>query len=101
MSSLVFPLVPLSQIQDVLGGRQTDSFRAHQGTPEEGCCFSIVYIDGGHTKTLDLIAPNLPIAFLWISGLQALTRQGKCYNKTSHFTYIVDTLLHLFFNWHF
>ena len=83
MSFLVFPLVPLSQIQDVLGGRQTDSFRAHQGTPEEGCCFSIVYIDGGHTKTLDLIAPNLPIAFLWISGLQALTRQGKCHNKKS------------------
>ena len=68
--------VPLSQIQEVLRGRSTNSFKLHQTTSEDNCCFSICYNEGSSTKTLDLIAATPDEADLWINGLLALTFSG-------------------------
>uniref|UniRef100_A0A1X7VUT6 Phosphoinositide phospholipase C n=1 Tax=Amphimedon queenslandica TaxID=400682 RepID=A0A1X7VUT6_AMPQE len=68
--------IPLSQIQEVLRGRSTDSFKLHQTTSDENCCFSIRYNEGPSAKTLDLIAATPDEADLWINGLLALTFSG-------------------------
>ena len=69
-------LVPLSQIDDVLPGRQTQSFGLYLGTDDEDLCFSIIYRDGGRQNALDLIASTPEEADLWVKGLLALTGSG-------------------------
>ena len=69
-------LVPLSQIDDVLPGRQTQSFGLYLGTDDEDLCFSIIYRDGGRQNALDLIASTPEEADVWVKGLLALTGSG-------------------------
>lgn len=69
-------VVPLSQIQKVLSGRSTDSFKLHQLEHDDNCCFSIIYTEDSNTKTLDLVATTPHEANLWVNGLLTLTLSG-------------------------
>jgi Ca2+-binding EF-hand superfamily protein len=71
--------IPLSQIQDVILGNNT-GFTQY----DSSCCFTIVYVDGGHDRTLDLMASTSEQAELWVNGLLAIIGTGVTDDTNEH-----------------
>jgi hypothetical protein len=64
----------LADMLDVVEGRQTEVFAKHR-LPLQGedRCFSLV----AETRTLDLEAPSVPVAKLWVATLRDLVRKHQ------------------------
>lgn len=70
-----FLTVSVKVITEVRSGRNTDSFKICNSTHPEELCFSIIYIDGKDTRTLDLVAMTENDRKAWVEGLKALVRE--------------------------
>ena len=71
--------VSIKQIKEVRDGKNTDSFKLHGDEFADDCSFSVLYVDGGKFKTLDLVALNPSDAKAWSSSLRALVEQEGIY----------------------
>ena len=70
-----YSAVNVSVITEVRGGKSTDSFKISNSTHSPDLCFSIIYIDGKDSKTLDLVAMTEEDRKAWVEGLKALVRE--------------------------
>ena len=75
--------VAVKQVQEVREGRSTDSFKQFGVEFRDDCCFSVIYLDGGKHKTLDLVALNPLDARAWAQGLRSLARQEGTWHLAS------------------
>ena len=71
----ILSTVNVSVITEVRGGKSTDSFKISNSTHSPDLCFSIIYIDGKDSKTLDLAAMTEEERKAWVEGLKALIRE--------------------------
>ena len=67
--------VAIKQVQEVREGKSTDSFKQHGEAFRDDCSFSVIYLDRGKYKTLDLVALNPLDAKAWAQGLRTLAHQ--------------------------
>ena len=67
----------MKQIQEVRQGRSTDTFKVatNAASYAEEKCFSVVYLEGGKHRSLDLVALSRSDAEAWVAGLGTLVRE--------------------------
>ena len=67
----------MKQIQEVRQGRSTDTFKAatNAASYAEEKCFSVVYLEGGKHRSLDLVALSRSDAEAWVAGLGTLVKE--------------------------